>query len=228
MGTVQENILFGKVFEENRFWQVIKACALDEDLATMPLKEKTLVGEKGLKLSGGQKARINLARALYADADIYLLDDPISALDTKVAKHVVQKCILEYLQNKTVLVVTHQVQFIPKQSSVLILNKHGAQEQLVRHDEEKRQHLDDVLIKEYCGEDYEGEGVPLNEALNEEVDNEEIQDNTLQTTNKSRPYQAYFQSGFHWFTILVILVSIIVSQALSQGCDFLLSKWYKF
>ena len=95
LGTIKENILFGSEYNQERFWKVIHACVLDQDLITMPLKELTMVGEKGYKLSGGQKARINLARALYADADLYLLDDPISALDVKVAKIVVQRFVLK-------------------------------------------------------------------------------------------------------------------------------------
>ena len=90
-GSVQDNILFGTEYEETRYNQVVKECALDRDFALFPYGDKTLVGERGVSLSGGQKARITLARALYRDADIYLLDDPLSAVDTAVAKHIFQK-----------------------------------------------------------------------------------------------------------------------------------------
>ena len=90
-GSVQDNILFGTEYHQTRYNQVVKECALDRDLALFPYGDKTLVGERGVSLSGGQKARITLARALYRDADIYLLDDPLSAVDTAVAKHIFQK-----------------------------------------------------------------------------------------------------------------------------------------
>lgn len=87
-------------------------CALKKDFEQLPNGDKTLVGEKGISLSGGQRARINLARALYSEADIYLLDDPLSAVDTHVGKDLFEKCIKRYLKNKTVLLATHQLQFL--------------------------------------------------------------------------------------------------------------------
>ncbi|CAG2104722.1 unnamed protein product, partial [Medioppia subpectinata] len=98
--------------EYSKYNRVVKACALDTDFKLMPFGDKTLVGERGLALSGGQKARLSLARALYHSADIYLLDDPLSAVDTHVAKHLFQKCCIEYLKDKTRVLVTHSIQFL--------------------------------------------------------------------------------------------------------------------
>lgn len=80
-----------------------------------------MVEERGVSLSGGQKARINLARAVYAEADIYLFDDPLSAVDTHVGKHLFQKCFKEYLHDKTRILVTHQLQFIKQADLVVVL-----------------------------------------------------------------------------------------------------------
>ena len=85
-GTVKSNIVFGQQYRKEWFDEVLRACALDRDLAMMPDHENTIIGEKGIALSGGQMARICLARAVYADADIYLLDDPLSAVDPQVGK----------------------------------------------------------------------------------------------------------------------------------------------
>lgn len=82
-----------------------------------------MVGERGVSLSGGQRARINLARAVYRQADIYLLDDPLSAVDTHVGKHLFQKCILKYLNGKTRILVTHQLQFLKKADLIVVLNE---------------------------------------------------------------------------------------------------------
>jgi ATP-binding cassette subfamily C (CFTR/MRP) protein 4 len=85
--TIEQNILFGKQYVKNKFDEIINVCSLREDLDILPNGRKTFIGEKGVNLSGGQRARISLARALYSDADIYLLDDPLSAVDANVARH---------------------------------------------------------------------------------------------------------------------------------------------
>ena len=89
--SVRNNILFGMEYDEQKYNKVVEVCALQRDLKLMPFGDRTLVGEKGVSLSGGQKARINLARAIYRDADICLLDDPLSAVDAPVAKHIFEK-----------------------------------------------------------------------------------------------------------------------------------------
>lgn len=122
-GTVRENILFGRNFQEARYKQVLHVCCLDRDITLFPQGDETIVGERGVSLSGGQKARINLARAIYYDADIYLLDDPLSAVDTVVAKHIFNECIRGYLKDKAVLLATHQTQFVRKDTKVLFLQE---------------------------------------------------------------------------------------------------------
>ncbi len=84
--TIKENILFGKEYEANKFDKIVDACSLTEDFINLPNGKETFIGEKGANLSGGQRARISLARALYSDCDIYLLDDPLSAVDANVAR----------------------------------------------------------------------------------------------------------------------------------------------
>lgn len=122
-GTVEENILFGAPLEESKLNEVIQVCALYKDIQLLPNGKDTLVGERGISLSGGQKARINLARALYADADIYLLDDPLSAVDASVAKHIFEQCIKGYLKSKTVILVTHQLQFAKGANRILVVDQ---------------------------------------------------------------------------------------------------------
>ncbi|XP_023214157.1 multidrug resistance-associated protein 4-like, partial [Centruroides sculpturatus] len=86
--TIKENILFGEEYQEDKYRRVLHITALEKDIRLLPKKDLTIVGERGVIMSGGQKARINLARALYLDADIFLLDDPLSAVDVPVAKHI--------------------------------------------------------------------------------------------------------------------------------------------
>ncbi|CAF3363605.1 unnamed protein product [Rotaria sp. Silwood1] len=89
--TIKDNVLFGKEYNSKLFQHVIHATALDTDFDQLTNSANTLVGDQGVMLSGGQKARVNMARALYRNADIYLLDDPLSAVDAKVAKHLFEK-----------------------------------------------------------------------------------------------------------------------------------------
>lgn len=108
----------------------MQVCALEKDFKQFTDGDLTLVGERGASLSGGQKARINLARAVYRDADIYLLDDPLSAVDVHVGKHLFDECITGYLKNKTVILVTHQVYHLKKADRIIVLNNVGILENL--------------------------------------------------------------------------------------------------
>lgn len=119
--TVRQNILFGNPYDKDRYDEVVKACALEKDFLQFPRGDLSIVGDKGASLSGGQKARINLARAVYRDADIYLLDDPLSAVDVHVAKQLYDKCINGYLVGKTRILVTHQVQLLKDADHIVIL-----------------------------------------------------------------------------------------------------------
>ncbi|XP_022358424.1 multidrug resistance-associated protein 4 isoform X4 [Enhydra lutris kenyoni] len=120
-GTVRSNILFGKKYEKERYEKVIKACALRKDLQLLEDGDLTVIGDRGATLSGGQKARVNLARAVYQDADIYLLDDPLSAVDAEVGRHLFELCICQTLHEKITILVTHQLQYLKAASQILIL-----------------------------------------------------------------------------------------------------------
>lgn len=97
-GSVKSNILFSEEYDEKRYSEVIKAAGLERDFELFEFGDKTIVGERGISLSGGQKARVSLARAVYKKADIYLLDDPLSAVDTLVGKHIFEECIVKFLK----------------------------------------------------------------------------------------------------------------------------------
>ena len=126
-GTVRQNILFGKEFDQKRYWKVIEACALKHDLTQWEFGDRTLVGERGVSLSGGQKARVSLARAIYREADTYLLDDPLSAVDVHVGRHLFTNCIRGFLKNKAVILVTHQLQYLQHADEIIVL-KNGKTE----------------------------------------------------------------------------------------------------
>lgn len=100
--SVKQNILFGQTMDKSRYNEVIKVCQMESDINSFAQGDYTIVGERGINLSGGQRARINLARGIYKDADIYLLDDPLSAVDSHVSRHLINNCICSYLKVKIV------------------------------------------------------------------------------------------------------------------------------
>lgn len=119
--SLRDNILMGMVFDQDKYNHVIEACALLPDLAMLPAGDATEIGEKGVNLSGGQKHRVALARACYAAADVYLLDDPLSAVDAHVGRHLFDHCLLSLLRGKTRVLVTHQLQYLPAADVVLVV-----------------------------------------------------------------------------------------------------------
>lgn len=110
--TLKENILFYNEYDEERYEKVLTVCELTKDLENFEGGDATEIGEKGINLSGGQKARVAIARAVYENSDIILLDDPISALDAHVGKTVMKKCIVKFLKGKTRILVTHAIQYL--------------------------------------------------------------------------------------------------------------------
>ncbi|KAH0969125.1 hypothetical protein GBA52_029013, partial [Prunus armeniaca] len=111
-GTIEENVLFGLPMDRERYQEVVRVCCLEKDLEMMEFGDQTEIGERGINLSGGQKQRIQLARAVYQNCDIYLLDDVFSAVDAHTGSEIFKECVRGVLKNKTVLLVTHQVDFL--------------------------------------------------------------------------------------------------------------------
>ncbi|EDQ86995.1 uncharacterized protein MONBRDRAFT_10377, partial [Monosiga brevicollis MX1] len=120
--TLRDNILFGLPFNERLYRNVVFAAGLEADFRQLSAGDLTFIGERGLNLSGGQKQRVSLARALYANQDVYLLDDPLSAVDVHVGEHIFEYAICETLAEKTVLFVTHQLQHLSRCDRVLFLH----------------------------------------------------------------------------------------------------------
>ncbi|EDW01217.1 probable multidrug resistance-associated protein lethal(2)03659 [Drosophila grimshawi] len=121
-GSIRDNILFVEPYDEQRYRAVVHACQLDCDLALLPHGDATVVGERGISLSGGQKARISLARAVYRQADIYLFDDPLAAVDSRVGKLLMDKCFHRFLADKLRILVTHHVQLLQQVDHLLLLD----------------------------------------------------------------------------------------------------------
>lgn len=123
--TLRDNILFGQPYDRKKYQKIVKACALEADIEMLPAGDKTEIGEKGINLSGGQKQRISLARAVYSDSDVFLFDDPLSAVDSHVGKHIFDEVIGPHgiLKRKTTILVTHGVVFLPQVDSIYVMKE---------------------------------------------------------------------------------------------------------
>ncbi|XP_075643517.1 putative ABC transporter C family member 15 isoform X2 [Castanea sativa] len=120
-GNIRENILFGNQYDSAKYNRTVKACALTKDFELFSCGDLTEIGERGINMSGGQKQRIQIARAAYQDADIYLLDDPFSAVDAHTGTQLFEECLMGILKEKTILFVTHQVEFLPAADLILVM-----------------------------------------------------------------------------------------------------------
>ncbi|XP_020937746.1 multidrug resistance-associated protein 4-like isoform X2 [Sus scrofa] len=249
-GTVRSNILFGKKYEKDRYEKVLKACALEEDLQPLEDGDLTVVRGRGTPLSAGQKARISLARALYQDADIYLLDDPLSAVDAGVSRHLFEQCIRQALREKITILVTHQLQYLKDASQILIL-KDGKIMKKGTFAEFPKPGVDfeDIPLKEKEAEpppvpdsptpsqasesSVESQENPrplLEDAAPQDQDAENIRV-TLSLESRSegkvgfKTYKNYFISGDNWFIIIFLILVNIAAQVSYVLQDWWLSSW---
>ncbi|XP_063229527.1 ATP-binding cassette sub-family C member 3-like [Bacillus rossius redtenbacheri] len=122
---LRDNIVFGQPLSNRRYYRVVDACALKQDFQMLPGGDQTEIGEKGINLSGGQKQRVSLARAVYCQADVYLMDDPLSAVDSHVGRHIFEEVIGPYglLRRKTRVLVTHGITFLPEVDHIVVLKE---------------------------------------------------------------------------------------------------------
>uniref|UniRef100_A0A8V5GWE5 ABC-type glutathione-S-conjugate transporter n=1 Tax=Melopsittacus undulatus TaxID=13146 RepID=A0A8V5GWE5_MELUD len=158
--TLKDNILFGQAPNEQKYQNVLEACALKSDLEVLPGGDQTEIGEKGINLSGGQRQRVSLARAVYSNSDIYLLDDPLSAVDSHVAKHIFDKVIGPdgVLKGKTRILVTHGISFLPQVDHIIVLgdgkiSEMGSYQDLLKQNKAFAEFLRNYALDEDIEED---------------------------------------------------------------------------
>lgn len=248
-GTVRQNILFGQPLNKRRYQTVVKKCALERDFELLPHGDKTVVGERGASLSGGQRARISLARAVYRKADIYLLDDPLSAVDTHVGRHLFDQCLRGFLRTKIVILVTHQVQFLPSADQIVIMDK-GQVRAMGSYDTLRESGLNFTqMLAEFEREDNTGaatgtssrsrSGSRLIHRQNSETSinsaSESIMDVTTTNIQSQETqevgniglglYKKYFKAGGGLGFFMVMLIFCITSQMLASGGDYFLAYW---
>lgn len=237
-GSVRQNILFGEPFERERYNQVVRVCALKRDFQLLPYADRTIVGERGVSLSGGQRARANLARAVYKDADVYLLDDPLSAVDPHVGKCLFEDCIAGFLNGKTVILATHQLQYLKQVDHILIFNN-GSIAAQGKYSELQATGLDFAkLLNDNMEEGAHEQDQPLQkmlwqmsvsslESVVDENHPKPQQVAEMQTVGSvsSKVYSAYLRSGGNCCVILTVTLLFVMAQMLASGCDYWITVW---
>ena len=253
--SVRQNILFGLPMDKIRYREIVKVCSLTRDFEIWPEGDKTIVGERGMSLSGGQKARINLARAIYRQADIYLLDDPLSAVDSHVGRHLFDNCIKNFLNDKIVILVTHQLQYLPTADQIVLLDNGQVQavgtfeslrdsgfdfakllpevEEKPAEDEEQIEKLQRSLSKSsndsrvsYKRHD------SISSTISSESREIEVEATKVDREEKSsegsiswKYYIAYIK-GTGGYTIgIIILIMFVLTQLLASAGDYFLTYW---
>nr|QUF59454.1 ATP-binding cassette transporter Abcc4-1 [Brachionus angularis] len=240
--SIKQNITFGSEYVKEKFDKIVEVCSLKKDLELLTYGENTLVGEKGINLSGGQRARICLARALYSDSDIYLFDDTLSAVDGTVAKNIIKNCINEYLKDKTRILITHQVHHLETADKIYVL-KQGKIEAEGTYTELLKSHLSLLSSIEHSDQSKSDEIKEENNIDNddnqikeaklisdeirtkEELIKKEREETTQQGAVSLQSYIAYFTAGAGYFGLIIVGFFFIAAQAMTISADYWLSIW---
>jgi len=224
-GTIRENILFGEQYEESKYTRVIEACALNQDIKKFPDCDQTIVGERGVVLSGGQRARVSLARAVYAEADLYLLDDPLTAVDFKVANHIFRECIKGLLGQKTRLITSHHERVMREADDVIVLHngrmlgkgsftelkESGILNETVDSIYEKAKESDDIVVKD--NEDKNGiSGMGGTDAPHEAQALRLSEEDRVIGVVSASLYWNYFRSGVPLLVIIAGIFLFLITQ----------------
>ncbi|KAH8272109.1 hypothetical protein KR026_008581 [Drosophila bipectinata] len=241
-GTIRDNIVFVEDYNERRYKKVVKACGLERDLELLPRGDLTVVGERGVSLSGGQKARVSLARAVYRKADIYLLDDPLSAVDTHVGKHIFDRCIRDFLSKKIRILVTHQVQYLFDVEHLLLMGSgkvvaQGSYQQLqssrqfqfleqTQHDESG---IDTHSVSSFLSRSDSEKSMEHhahNQLLRPDEEVEELnQEQQSVGSVKFHVYASYIKALDSTFLLGIIVGLFLVARVMLTGVDYFLSRW---
>ncbi|XP_076244312.1 putative multidrug resistance-associated protein lethal(2)03659 isoform X2 [Calliopsis andreniformis] len=241
-GSVRQNILFGRKMDQFRYDRVVRVCQLKRDFTLLPYGDKTIVGERGISLSGGQRARINLARAVYAEADMYLLDDPLSAVDAHVGRHMFEECIDKYLRGRTRILVTHQLQYLRNVDRIIVL-KNGEIQGEGTYDELATMGIDfgRLLENQPLMEEEKTLSAAPSRSNSRTASITSLSSYKSNATEIEGPieakearskgkisgyvYSGYFRAGGNWCVVTVILMLCILAQLFASGGDFFISQW---
>ncbi|KAJ9110261.1 hypothetical protein QFC19_001664 [Naganishia cerealis] len=238
--TVRENILFGRPFEEERYWHVIREACLETDLELLPNGDAEMIGEKGINLSGGQKARVNLARAMYYDADLLLLDDILAAVDSHVAALLFDA--VRQLNDTTRILVTHALHFLPHVDYIITMHEGRVVERGTYADLRSASGPFASLLNDFANEGQREESAEKAEGALEpavgrpaSIPKERLTANVQSALGSKETmatgavglyvYKGYLKAGRGWITLPLLLAAIVISQGLTIMTSYLLVFW---
>ncbi|KAJ7730232.1 multidrug resistance-associated ABC transporter [Mycena maculata] len=237
--TLRQNIVFGQEEDEEKFRQIIRACSLEHDLDMLPHREETEIGERGINLSGGQKARVSLARAAYSTTSVVLLDDPLSAVDSFVGKAILEECILQGpLADRTRILVTHALHVLDKTDYIYVMDNGTIKEEGTYQTLMKDGVVFSRLMEDYGNLDQESDTSAVKgkkDAIvaddQDEVDAKKDQAALMQTEERNtgavsgETYSKYlkYAGGIIWAPIIILLLAL--AQAAQVGNSLFLGFW---
>ncbi|KAF9877048.1 ABC transporter [Colletotrichum karsti] len=239
--SVRDNIVFGRDFDREWYDKVVDACALRTDFQMLPDGDKTEIGERGITVSGGQKQRINIARAIYFNADIVLMDDPLSAVDTHVGKQIMDKAICGLLSNKCRILATHQLHVLNRSDRIIWLDEghikaQGSYEELMAENEDFGKLMTLTTVDDKSQELPKNSNSPITSA-NEDSINEDEKLVKIETHKSTAAlmqaeesasgavswsvYGAYIKASGSIFVAPLVIGFLV----LAQGCNIMTSLW---
>lgn len=229
-GSVRSNILFTEEYDSARYSEVVSVCGLSKDFEIFEHGDDTLVGEKGISLSGGQKARINLARAVYRKADIYLLDDPLSAVDSHVGKSIFKQCILRFLKEKTVVLVTHQIQHLHRVENIIVMSN-GEIKAIGSYLELEK--MDVPLLMPSDNHDKHEVDEKAVKSPTKQIsiidDDDSLPEEVKETQEAGKismsVYKKYFSSIKSIPLVIIVLALRVVTQSVASFIDYFVAQW---
>ena len=249
--TMRNNIIFNSPYNEQKYEKIVNICQLEPDFELLKLGDLTTISDKGDNLSGGQKTRLTIARAVYSDADIYLFDDPFSALDAYVGKNIFDNVIKKYLKGKTILVITHALQYLPMMDYVIKMNEGKIEYYGKAKDAEKQKFYEEFVNSNQSQNFIESINNHMKSKKNKKKNNDFESDysesdkflesirsskKNMQIVSKKKKYKYHKTTKFEilkivfsysggWCVLFSILFFNFFWKLTDSGSDFIITNW---
>jgi ABC-type multidrug transport system fused ATPase/permease subunit len=238
--TVRNNILFGKEYDETWYEQVIDACALAPDLEILPNGDQTEIGERGITVSGGQKQRLNIARAIYFNAELVLMDDPLSAVDAHVGRHIMDKAICGLLKDRCRILATHQLHVLSRCDRIIVMDE-GRIHAVDTFDKLMR---DNEVFKRLMSSSRQEDMQEEEEAVDEAVDETDEKEPSSKKAAPAKPaaalmqqeekatesvgwsvWKAYIKASGSYFNAIIVFILLGLTNVANIWTSLWLSYW---
>ncbi|KAI1438241.1 ABC transporter family protein [Xylaria sp. CBS 124048] len=231
----RNNIIFGKELDRKWYQEVVEACALQPDIDMLPDGDRTEIGERGITVSGGQKQRLNIARAIYFDADIILMDDPLSAVDAHVGRHIMDNAILGLLKDKCRILATHQLWVLNRCDRIVWMDGGKIRavdtfDNLMENEVGFRHLMETTLVEKKKDEDEEGGETAAKEKPAEKKKKKRAQ-GLMQAEERAissvpwSVYAQYVRASGSIFNALLVFTMLVASQGANIATSLWLSYW---